>query len=502
MRLLPFRRAAATALIAASLLAIGCEQKREGATRVTVIGQSLQMADPAAGALTAPQEVLLSNVAQGLVRFDARGQIVPGLAERWNVTGDGLSYIFRIADAHWPDGDKVTADQVARILRRQVGRQSENALKDALAAVDEIVAMTDRVVEIRLSAPRPHLLQILAQAELALVRDGQGSGPFHLEREPEDEADAEDNGGRLQLARAVPVADSEETQQEEVALGAAEARAAIALFKAKRTDLVLGGSFADLPHARAAELASDVLRFDPASGLFGLVPAREDGLIADEEMRRLLSQAIDRRALIATLEVPGLLPRSTLLEPGLDGIANPVPPEWAAVPIAERRTALAAEAGRLLGGDEERPILRIALPEGPGADLLLNRLANDWALLGIQVERAGPGIPADLTLVDRVAPSSSPAWFLRQFRCEVVAVCNEEADALIAAARAAPVDAQRAALLAEAARLMDEAQLFIPIAAPIRWSLVSNHVQGFAPNRFARHPLTGLGEQLNPERGE
>ncbi|MBA2467712.1 MAG: hypothetical protein H0V46_08950 [Sphingomonas sp.] len=46
---------------------------------------------------------------------------------------------------------------------------------------------------------------------------------------------------------------------------------------------------------------------------------------------------------------------------------------------------------------------------------------------------------------------------------------------------------------------MDEAQLFIPIAAPIRWALVSGRISGFAENRFGRHTLTSLEERLNRE---
>ena len=96
--------------------------------------------------------------------------------------------------------------------------------------------------------------------------------------------------------------------------------------------------------------------------------------------------------------------------------------------------------------------------------------------------------------IDEVAPSSSPAWFLRRFRCGVAPICVEDAEPLLEAARAAPIAAQRAALFLEAARLMDEAQLFIPIAAPVRWSLVSGRAPGFAENPFARHTLVGLAD--------
>ena len=39
-------------------------------------------------------------------------------------------------------------EQVARLIRRQIAARSSNSLKDTLGAVDEIVAMTDRVIEI------------------------------------------------------------------------------------------------------------------------------------------------------------------------------------------------------------------------------------------------------------------------------------------------------------------------------------------------------------------
>ena len=47
----------------------------------------------------------------------------------------------------------------------------------------------------------------------------------------------------------------------------------------------------------------------------------------------------------------------------------------------------------------------------------------------------------------------------------------------------------------QAAAKIDGGQLFIPIAAPVRWSLVSNRVLGFAGNRYARHTLTDLQQQ-------
>jgi peptide/nickel transport system substrate-binding protein len=104
---------------------------------------------------------------------------------------------------------------------------------------------------------------------------------------------------------------------------------------------------------------------------------------------------------------------------------------------------------------------------------------------------------SDLKLVDAVAPSNSAAWFLRQFRCQFVPVCDQQADELLDGARDTLVPAQRYALLAQAAARIDGTQLFIPLAAPVRWSLVSTRIQSFAGNRYARHTLTGLEQKPN-----
>jgi len=479
-----FRNVLAALILAAGLGTGGCKDRDDSAMKVAVIGSVPRQADPAIAAPTPSDSVLLANVAQGLVRFDANGQIEPGLAERWNVSDDGLSYIFRIATTQWPDGSKVTAHQVARILRRSIAARSANPVKDTLGAVAEIVPMTDRVIEIRLGAPRPNLLQLLAQPEMAIMRPSGGTGPFKVKQKRGPD-------GQLRLKRELLSVDGEQTQEEEVWLSAADTSAAIRQFATGKLDLVLGGTFLDLPLARAVKLPRNALQFDPVAGLFGLVPMRADGPAGDPEVRLLLSQVIDRDSLVAAFRVPGLSARATILQAGLEGIPAPQAPAWAAAPIADRRAALIAESDRLFGPDE-KPLLRVQLPEGPGADQLLAQLQRDWGLLGLKVERVAKGQPADFRLVDLVAPSTSPAWFLRQFRCTATRICSTDADALLDAARAAPVAAQRAALLTEAAHLMDDAVLFIPITAPVRWSLVSNRVKGFAGNRFARHTLTGL----------
>jgi peptide/nickel transport system substrate-binding protein len=486
----PYFRPLTAAVLALAVAA--CQPGSEEAVDVTVIGTGAPViVDPAGGPVSAPSEVLLANTAQGLVRFDARGQIEPGLAERWNVSDDGLSYIFRIAAADWPGGRAVNARDVARSLNRQRRAASRNPLKDTLGAVSEIVAMTDRVIEIRLTAPRPNLLQLLAQPEFAIVREGHGTGPF----QPDVKQDAP---GAISMTRRIRIVDDKD-RIEHVHLRSADATQAILQFRDEKATLVLGGTYVDLPLVpRERGRMRNALRFDPVAGLFGLVPGRSGGPLADQQLRNLLNRAINRDALVAALYVPGLVARTTLLQRGLEGGANPVVPGWAALPFAERHAAAVRESRQAIGDEQLK--IGIALPDGPGSEILLARLAADWRPLGIELVRAGKGVPADLKLIDQVAPSSSPAWFVRSFRCGTIPLCSKEADGLMDTARGAKNAAERAALLAEAGRLIDEEVLFLPIAAPIRWSLVGDGLPGFAENIFARHPLSGLRDKPSRER--
>lgn len=476
-------------MIALGMVPAACKKQPEGAVSVTVIGEPPKMADPARGPLSTSEAVLLENVGQGLVRFDAAGNIVGGLAERWNVSDDGLSYIFRIASTNWPDGKKINAEQVAKILKREIGPRSRDDLKDTLGAVDDVVAMTDRVIEIRLLAPRPNLLALLAQPELAIVRGDYGTGPFS--------AAAAKVPGKLRLTRNVASADDETSTHEVVVLGGAPVEQAVQAFAGGTTDLVLGGTFADLPFASRAKLPGGALQFDPASGVFGLVPMPGDRHLDDPDVRRMLSQAIDRDGIIAALGVPNLTARATLLEPGLDQLGAPVAPAWLSTPIADRIAPLRNLADRKFG--KSKPPFRIFLADGPGADALLAALGRSWGALGFTVQRAADAGSADFILIDEVAPSASAAWFVRRFRCGVAPICDPETDTLIDAARQAPVPQQRNALLQQAASRIDDAQLFLPITAPVRWSLVGRRVQGFAGNRFAIHTLTDL--QQKPASG-
>lgn len=462
----------------------GGAQPHDAPVAVSVIGNSLATVDPSAGPADGAARVLLDATAQGLVRFDGAGQIEPGLAASWAVTPDGRSYIFRLGDAAWRNGEPVTAEQVVRTLRRAAAPGSRNPLAPFLQVIDEIVAMTPQVIEVRLKSPRPDLLKLFAQPELAIVRNGAGTGPFVAEPQ---------RGGAL-LLKPMPdpagAADEDGDRPDprgRVLLRGGRAALGIARFKAGRAELVLGGSFADWPILAVAGIAREAIRVDPALGLFGLAVTSREGFLADPANRAALAMAIDRAALTAAIR-PEWQPVEDLLPAQLDSASAPAAPAWGPLPLDARRENARARVREWQRVHPGPLTVRIALPAGPGATLAWGSLLTSLRAVGIAPARVGLNDPADLKLIDAVAPYDSARWFL----ATACRLCSDDAATLIAAGRDAPNLYARSHRIAEADALLTADTAYIPIAQPLRWSIVSARLTGWQGNSRAWHPLNHL----------
>src|SRR5512141_3249353 len=55
------------------------------------------------------EEHILSDVDMGLTQDAPDGRAIPGMAERWETSPDGLTWTFHLRDALWSDGVPVTA---------------------------------------------------------------------------------------------------------------------------------------------------------------------------------------------------------------------------------------------------------------------------------------------------------------------------------------------------------------------------------------------------------
>ncbi len=98
---------------------------------------------------------LCSLVFNGLTRIDYHGRVVPDLAERWEVSSDGLIYTFYLRpDARWHDRKLVTAADVVFTIQllqdpNYPGRPDWGELWRSI----EVTAVDERIVRFKLDQP-------------------------------------------------------------------------------------------------------------------------------------------------------------------------------------------------------------------------------------------------------------------------------------------------------------------------------------------------------------
>ncbi|TPG55271.1 ABC transporter substrate-binding protein [Sphingomonas glacialis] len=477
--------------LAALLVLAACSPRADtGPVVVSAIGGAPALADPARDALDTPARVMLDATAQGLVRFDATGQVEPGIAERWSVIDNGTSYIFRLRESEWADGQPVTASEVVKLLRRQLAPQSRNSLRPFLTAIDEIVEMTPEVIEIRLKRPRPDLLKLFAQPELALfrVQPPSGSGPFRVIAQRRRSVTLRP---AFDPSRALDDEVAEPSPASTVKLIGERAARAIVRFERGEAALVTGGSFDDWPLVMTTQIAPANRRFDPAAGVFGLAVVSRDGVLADPGNRAAIARTIDRAGFVAAISADW--PADTQLLPEqLDSAAPPAVPAWSQPPAEGEPTSRARiDQWRAANPGDLR--LRIAVPSGPGGTVLFGYVGAALLSLGIQPERVALDAAADLRLIDAVAPYDSGRWYVAT-ACQP---CSEAATNAIEAAREADSPRLRAQQIAAADAALASDVAFIPLARPLRWSLVSVGLKAWTGNSRAWHPLSHLRNDSN-----
>lgn len=430
---------------------------------------------------------------EGLVALDPAGQVVPAIAERWIVTDDGLSYIFRLRNTNWADGEPITANDVRLMLQDRLRALEGTSLGLDLAKVTEVRTMTGRVIELRLSGPMPEFLRLLAQPELGFTFRQKGAGPMSCERENDSFV--------AQLAmlppenRGLPAREDWEESTRDIALQNLPAREAIDAFANGALDLLLNGSIADFPMIELGPLSRGAVQVDPTIGLFGLIVRSDSGLLSDPKRREALSMAIDRDALIQPFGLGGWVSTTWIVPPDLFAPGTLASSRWPNLSLEERR---AVARQRIAASASGETTIRIGLPEGAGGDLLFNGLSASWRAIGVTAERVGIGEGGDLELRDRLARYSSPRWFLNQLNCTIaIGLCSEEADELVRDSLTLQDPESKELLLIEAHSILTEAEVFIPLGVPVRWSLVRGSVQGYQANPWGLHPLSALAQAPN-----
>ncbi|MDH4574277.1 peptide ABC transporter substrate-binding protein [Salinicola acroporae] len=126
------------------------------------------------------ESAIISDLFEGLLTRDADGGSIPGVAESWDISDDGLNYTFYLrGDAKWSDGTPLTADDFVyawrRILSPELAAPYAYMLYPILNAraynqgeqpadVLGVEASDDHTLSVTLARPTGYFLEMLSHA--------------------------------------------------------------------------------------------------------------------------------------------------------------------------------------------------------------------------------------------------------------------------------------------------------------------------------------------------
>ena len=473
------------------------------------------------------EDRIQSDLLVGLSQSDPEGKPIPGMARSWDISPDGLTWIFHLRDAVWSDGVPVTADDFVFSFRRLLDPKtaSEYAsvffLVKGAKAVNEgtakpetlgVTALDAHTLRVELNHPAPYLIELAKHHTMYPV-------PRHVvERWGEDWTKPEHFvgngayvlkeyrlGNYVRSAKNPRFWDADKVCIDEVYYYptndsiSAERRVArgeldvntdiqsnrIAFLRTKMPGYVRTNTYLGVVY----------LAFN-TNGKSGYAPLR------DRRVRQALAMAIDKDFIASKLLRGGQLPATTFTPPGVANYSGAQPAHWAAWPLARRQ----AEARRLLaeaGYGPKHPLkLEIKHRNTPDPMLFMPAVQADWKEIGVEAALAQEETQiayADyrsraFQVADAswVADYNDPTSFLDLQRSfygpqNYGDYNNPEYDRLMALADQEPDVARRAAYMARAEHMMLEDAPVAPVYFLVNKNLVRPQITGWVNNLLDHH---------------
>lgn len=255
--------------------------------------------DPTSGAAAAVKEVTYRNIYEGLTTLDTTGAAVPLLATSWTMAPDARSYVFHLRPGvRFSDGTPFDANIVAFSLKRAIRPDSTNSMAERLREIAGVDVLGPLTVRIRLNQADATLPVLLAWGDCVMVAPGSadhlatdpiGTGPFRYQ--------GWRRGDRLILVRNDAYWGAKPALRQIEYRFISDPAAAFAAMKTHSVDL-----FPDYPAPEnLAQLRADPrLRVTtaPSEGEVILALNNQAGPLRDLRVRRAISYALDRRAII------------------------------------------------------------------------------------------------------------------------------------------------------------------------------------------------------------
>jgi oligopeptide transport system substrate-binding protein len=472
---------------------------------------------------------IIGDYLEGLTAEDAHADAIPGQAESWDVSDDGLVYTFHLRDGiQWSDGVPVTSADFEYAFRRlfnpataseyaylQFPIKGGSEIADGSMAVDSpdfgVKSIDDKTLEITLEGPTPYFIQALTHYtgypvpkhlieakgdQWTNVENIVGNGPFKVvEWVP---------GNYVKSVKSDTYYDKDQVKIDEVYYYVQDdLAAAFNRYRAGEYDILT-----DLPFDQQ-QLVKDTMpgegRFAPFSGIHYYVINQEREPFNNVDVRKALSISINREIIGPDIWGSGEPPAYAWVPPGTanyEGV-TPYMPAWASEPY-DQRVAEAKAIMEGLGYTADKPLtLQIRYNTNDNHQRLAVAIASMWEQINVKAELFNAETPVHYDalragdydvgragwLLDYSDPSNvldllksgkkgdSTSWGNNYGH-----YANAQFDELVNKAAAEPDLAARAKELGEAEKIaMDEFGAF-PLAYYLAANVVKPNIKGFEDN--------------------
>lgn len=243
---------------------------------------------------------------EGLMRQDAFGVLEPAVAKSVEISEDGLTYTFHLKETNWSNGDPVTADDFVVSWNAVIERKVAAPYGYLLGTVDHVVGSDPHTLIVTLNKPTPTFLEITSMpVTYPMHRDGAFNGPYKLAQFSQQDRIVLEKNRAFRLSDRLPY--------DKIVTYTVKEGSAVALFEQGEIDWAgspLGTIPLDFiepyqksPHLHFADSASTIL--------LRLNTAHEP--LDSPQVRHLLSESIDRQALVTHVRKGAGVPANELV---------------------------------------------------------------------------------------------------------------------------------------------------------------------------------------------
>ncbi len=351
---------------------------------------------------------IIGDMFMGLTTEAADGSVIPGAAESWQVSDDGLVYTFKLRDHNWSDGVPVTADDFVfafhRILDPATAAEYASLLytiKNAKAinegAIEDldrlgVQALDPKTLEITLESPTPYFLEQLTHYTAFPV-------PKHKVEKLGDEWVKPGNivgNGAYTVVEWVPndhiksvknpaFYDAANVAIDSVTFYPAEERnAATKRFRAGEIDVQYDFASDQIDWLKAN--LPEETRIAPYLGIYYYAINTRKPPFDDRNVRQALALAIDREAITDKILRAGELPAYSFVPPGTGNYGEPAYVDWKNTAYPDRLTK-AQDLLAAAGFGPEQPLrLTLRYNTSETHKKVAIAVAAMWKQLGVDTE--------------------------------------------------------------------------------------------------------------------